>query len=142
MDRTELESILVPEITAVVGSRLASAYLFGSEAERRPHRESDVDIAVLLDPSDHGDRRSRFDMRILLASRLISRLGGRAVDIVVLDDAPPLLARRIVLDGVRLLCPRPDVDRDFALRIQLRAADIDPFLRRMRTIKLASLGPP
>ena len=32
---------------------LVAAYLFGSHAEGRPHRESDVDLGVLLDRSAH-----------------------------------------------------------------------------------------
>ena len=63
------------------------------------------------------------------------------VDLVVLNDAPPLLARRIVTSGRRLFCSDPEADHGFVRDVQLRAADLAPFLRRTRRLKLAALRP-
>ena len=76
-----LRALDLPEVLA--------AYLFGSHAAGRPHRESDVDVAVLLSRS--LDAPARFAVRVRLASELPSLLGGRDVDVVVLNDAPPPL---------------------------------------------------
>jgi hypothetical protein len=63
------------------------------------------------------------------------------VDVVILNDAPPQLARRILIEGRRLLCTDEEQDH-VARRVALtRAADIAPFLRRMRALKLDAITP-
>lgn len=118
--------------------QILAAYLFGSHAAGRPHRECDVDVAVLLSPS--LDAAARFALRVRLASELPSRLGVRDVDVVVLNDAPPHFARRIVLDGREVLCDDPESAHAFRRDVQLRAADLEPFLRRTRQAKLEALA--
>jgi predicted nucleotidyltransferase len=140
--RTEILEILSrrmasPEITGV-----ASAYLFGSFAEERMHAESDVDVGLLLDRGAFPGARERFEQRVLLGSRLGGSLGGRTLDVVVLNDAPPLFARAIVTRGRRFHCADPEADHAFVRDAQIRAADLEPFLRRMRQIKLEALKRP
>jgi len=119
---------------------LVSAYLFGSHAELRAHRESDVDVAVLLDRSAFPTRRDRFNERVRLSSLLIAALKCHVVDVVVLNDAPPLLARRIVARGQRVFGTDAEADHAFVRDAQLRAADLEPFLHRLRRSKLAALA--
>jgi len=119
---------------------LVSAYLFGSHAGGAAHRESDVDVGVVLDYGVHATRTSRFDARVRLASELIGALRVNAVDLVVLNDAPPLFARRILLEGRPVYCADADADRDFRRDTLLRAADLQPFLARMEAVKLAALA--
>lgn len=118
---------------------LVSAYLFGSVARGTEHRESDVDVSILLDRSRHADRADRSALRIDLTSDLIHVLGRNAVDVVILNDAPPELGRRIVTQGERVHCGDAEADHAFVRDVQLRAADLVPFLRRMRRIKLETL---
>jgi len=117
---------------------IVSAYLFGSQAENRAHRQSDVDVGVLLPHGTFG-ARGRFDARVQLASFLIGELNRNDVDVVVLNDAPPLLARRIVTRGRRILRNDDAADHAFVRDIQLRAADLEPFLRRYRRAKLTAI---
>jgi hypothetical protein len=117
-----------------------SAYLFGSHARGSAHRESDVDVGVVLDHGAHATRASRFDERVRLSSDLIGALHVNAVDVVVLNDAPPLLARRVLLEGRQVYCRDADADRDFRRDTLLRAADLAPFLARMRALKVAALA--
>jgi predicted nucleotidyltransferase len=119
---------------------VVAAYLFGSRAEGRGHRESDVDVGVLLDRSVYPSAEDRFDLRVRLTSDLIGALHENDVDLVVLNDAPPLFARRIVLDGRLIHCADPAAEHAFRRDVQIRAADLAPFLERMRRIKLASLA--
>ncbi len=121
----------------VVG--LISAYLFGSHAEQRAHRESDVDVGVLLDWAIHPSRAGRFEARVRLGSWLVGALRQNAVDVVVLNDVPPHLGRRIVTTGRRVCCADPAGDHAYVRDVQLRAADREPFLRRMRRLKLEAL---
>lgn len=119
------------ESTAVV-----CAYLFGSHAEGRAHRESDVDIGVLLDREKYPTVRERFEARVRLIGALGSLLETNDVDLVILNDAPPELGARIATEGVRIYCSNEDKLHAFVRDIQLRAADVAPFLERMRRIKL------
>ncbi len=116
-----------------------SAYLFGSHAEGRAHRESDVDVAVLLSWKHHPTARDRFEARVSLGSELIAVLHHNEVDLVVLNDLPPLFARRILWEGVRLFLGDAEADFDHLLQVQSRAADLAPWLERMQRIKLAAL---
>lgn len=84
---------------ARVPEGLVSAYLFGSLAEGRSHRESDVDIGILLDRTKLPEKSGRFEVRIRLGSQLAVALGRNDLDIVALNDAPPSLAARIVTRG-------------------------------------------
>lgn len=112
---------------------LAAAWLFGSHAEGRAHRESDVDIGVLFDRS--VDAGARFDAKVLLAG-VLPGVARAPVDVVIVNDAPPQFARRIVIDGRRILVRDPEVEHAFRRDVQLRAADIEPFLRWTRKLKL------
>ncbi len=119
---------------------VVSAYLFGSVAEGRSHRESDVDVGVLLSRDVYPTERDRFDEGVRLSSEIVGTLGTNAIDVVVLNDAPPHLARRILTSGRRVFSAAPEADRDFVRDTQLRAADLEPFLRRTRRLKLDAIG--
>jgi predicted nucleotidyltransferase len=115
---------------------IVSVYLFGSMAENRAHAESDVDLGVLLDRAVHPTERERFDCRLLLGTRM-SDAARRVADVVILNDAPPQLARAITR-GERIYCTDAELDHAFVRDAQLLAADIDPWLQRMRALKLAA----
>jgi len=119
---------------------VAAAYLFGSHAAGRAHRESDVDVGVLLRHDAHPSARDRFEARVRLSSAIAAGLHRNAVDVVVLNDAPATLGRRIVTEGERVFCADAAADHAFVRDVQLRAADLEPFLRRMRRIKLDAIG--
>jgi len=131
----------VRRVTEALGLPIVSAYLFGSRAEGRAHRESDLDLAVLLPPGRFGVGKELFEIRLALASALTAELHEDALDLIILQEAPPHLARRIVTEGRRVFCQDPEVDAAFARNVQLRAADLEPFLRRTRAVKLRSLRP-
>jgi predicted nucleotidyltransferase len=118
---------------------VASAYVFGSAASGRVHRESDLDIAVLLHWADYPNRRGRFEARLRLIAEVGAALHRNDIDLVILNDAPPHLARAIVTTGRRVACLDPETDHSFIRTAMLRAADLDPFLRRTRRTKLSAL---
>ena len=119
---------------------LMSVYLFGSQAEGRAHRESDVDLGVLLDRRAYATREARFSERVRLTAWAVGALHRNAVDVVVLNDAPPGLGRHIVTTGRRVYYRDAELDHAFVRDVQLRAADLEPFLRRARRIKLDALA--
>jgi predicted nucleotidyltransferase len=118
---------------------IVSLYLFGSVAEGRDHDESDIDVGLLLDWSIYPKDRDRFEVRVRFSSATSSR--AAEVDVVILNDAPPHLGREIVTRGRRLLCRNEAADHSFVRDVQLKAADIEPWLQRMRRLKLDALAP-
>jgi predicted nucleotidyltransferase len=119
---------------------VVSVYVFGSHATGRVHRESDVDVAVLLDHRTSPTSQGRFETRLALSSALGRELGTDAIDLIVLNDAPPHLARRVMTDGTRVFCADPDADHAARRLALLRAADLEPFLRRARQVKLRAIA--
>lgn len=118
---------------------IVSAYLFGSQALGRAHRESDVDVGLLLDRRVYPQRADRFDARLHLVG-ILQSAAGREVDLVILNDTPPLLVRRIMTHGHRVLLKDPDLDHAHLRTTLSRAADLEPFLRRTRAVKLVALA--
>jgi predicted nucleotidyltransferase len=118
---------------------VVSAYLFGSHARGTSHRDSDVDVGVVLDRRRLPERSDRSRRAIRLGSELISALHRNDVQVVVLNDAPPELAAKAVSEGRRIHCGDEEADRIFVRDVLLRHADLKPFLARMRRIKLSAL---
>ncbi len=79
------------------------AYLFGSRARLQAQAHSDVDVAVFL--AEIPD--SPFGFEAELSADLMSALGENRVDVVLLNQAPPLLYHRVLRDGVRLFSRDP-----------------------------------
>ena len=88
------------------------AFLFGSRAGGKPRPDSDWDIGVYT--SDALTAEQRFDLRRRLLTEL-QEVGS--VDVVILNDAPPLLAQR-VLQGSSILIR----DRTAYVRFFVRTA--------------------
>lgn len=87
-----------------------------------------------------GPRRiDRSEARVDLISGLIGATGRNEVDVVILTDVPPLFARRILLDGFEVLVHDEAADHAFLLQTLSRAADLEPWLRRMSALKLEAL---
>ena len=75
--------------------RIAYALLFGSAARGSSHPHSDIDVAVGLIKDQHLNAHAFGD----LVSQLESA-AGLPVDLVVLEEASPVLAYRVFRDGV------------------------------------------
>ena len=80
---------------------ILEAYLFGSTARGQTHAHSDIDVAVYLDMARTPD--PPYGYRAALTTDLMTGLGTNRVDVVILNDAPPLLYHRVLRDGIRLL---------------------------------------
>ena len=73
------------------------AYLFGSVAEGKKGKLSDVDIAVFLDES--LSKKKIFNLQLKLMSELTSILKTDRIDLVVMNNAPLLLKYNIIKHG-------------------------------------------
>ena len=82
---------------------ILDAYLFGSQARGDAGALSDIDVAVFIDqdlaePGPYG-----YDAELI--TDLMTELGTNDIDVVLLNQAPPLLYHRVLRDG-RLLVTR------------------------------------
>lgn len=94
---------------------VVAAMLIGSRARGTAGPLSDVDIAIWHDPG--LDSRTRFDLQLGLTGDAARVLHTDEVDIVMLNDAPPLMRHRAIRDGKRLV----ERDRDERVRLETRA---------------------
>lgn len=118
LDVTEMEGAFAGVLAA--WPMVRAAWIFGSVATGTAGPLSDVDVAVL------GAQTLSFDERCRLVVEL-GRAVGRQCDVVVVEDASPVLAMAIVDTGRRFLCR--DVDaadawEDRALRRYLGTAEL------------------
>lgn len=106
---------------------MVAAYLFGSQAEGRTGKLSDVDVAVLL----RGiGRKELFAKRLEIGGELGDLLKREDIDVVVLNEAPPLISHRVVKNG-QLLFTRDEKARlAYEVRAVLRYLDWKPFLEK------------
>jgi predicted nucleotidyltransferase len=86
-------------VTAFLESRpeAQAAYIFGSVITGRSRPDSDVDIAVLV--SDRVMRGDAFRYRLDLMTSLMRILRRDDVDLILLNQAPALLAHRVLKKG-------------------------------------------
>jgi predicted nucleotidyltransferase len=82
-------------------SEVLEAYLFGSVARGQAQPHSDLDVAVYVEPP--ALERPGFGIAAEIASDLAQALGRDDVDVVILNEAPPLLYRSVLKEGVRVL---------------------------------------
>jgi predicted nucleotidyltransferase len=103
-------------------ARIAYALVFGSTARGDSHAGSDVDIALGLET---GRRLASREVGEII-SRLEVATGGRPVDLVLLDEAPPPLAYRIFREGRVIVLRDPAALSDRKARAVLEYLDWKP----------------
>jgi uncharacterized protein len=79
------------------------AYLFGSHAKGTTNSESDIDIAVWL--ADSVPEAEYAERLVRLNTELIGIFHQDAIDVVILNRAPPLLAFQVVRHGIVIYDP-------------------------------------
>jgi predicted nucleotidyltransferase len=118
------EKAHVPSVDAAARERLrealdregvVSAMLIGSQARGNPGPLSDVDIAYWHKPALSDDER--WDLRSALIGAAEEVLHTSEVDLVPLNDAPPLVQQRSIRGAVPLV----ERDRDERVRLETRA---------------------
>lgn len=108
-------------------------YIFGSLATGTARKESDVDIAVYLEPG-HKDRF--FDIRLELMEKLTRAFSAEA-DVTVLNTASPFLKYVALKEGKLAFERDPEARIDFELKALNEYFDYKPILQmyhdRLRT---------
>ena len=122
---------LVDRLTAVLERRaeVLDAYLFGSLARGDGHAGSDVDVAVYIDEA--RAEGGAWGYRADLTTDLMGALNTNDVDVVVLNQAPPLLYHRVLRDGMRLLSRDLEATTERAGMALSRYFDFVPQMQKM-----------
>ena len=89
------------------------AYLFGSYATGNEWAESDIDIAVYVNQKKIKDF---FDVKINLLTLLTDALKTDDVDLLILNEATPVLKYEVLTKGVLLFTKDENVHTEFYLR--------------------------
>ncbi|ODS57342.1 MAG: hypothetical protein ABS36_05480 [Acidobacteria bacterium SCN 69-37] len=115
-------------VLAEAPAKVVAAYVFGSVARGTASPTSDVDLGVLLAQPP----ASTLEGRLLDYEAELERRLGVPVQLVILNDAPPDLAHRVLRDGLVIM----ERDRSARLRFEVRTRnlffDLEPFLTRYR----------
>ena len=118
---------------------IQAAYIFGSVAADRARPDSDVDIAVLVDRRVRPARMLTY--RLGLMADLGSALRRSDVEVVILNEASPLLAHRVLSQGQLVL------ERSASARVRVqgnparRYFDLIPmFEAQIRSFKKSARG--
>ena len=75
------------------------AYLFGSSARGKTGALSDVDIAVYFE--NQISEKDRFNLKLDLIDKF-QKVFQKNIDIVILQEAPPLLLNRVLKEGIKV----------------------------------------
>jgi len=76
------------------------AYLFGSTVRGDAGRLSDIDIGVLV--NENLSKKDRFDLELKLMGEIAVLINKNKIDLIILNEAPLLLAYNIIKDGIIL----------------------------------------
>jgi len=111
------------------------AYLFGSQATGRAQPHSDIDVAVYVDSPRAS--HSGFGYRAELTTALMSALHSNAIDVVLLNQADPVLYHRVLRDGIRVLSRDLPATTTRAGHAYSRYFDFLPQLAKMEAARRA-----
>lgn len=103
----ELEDYLENE------QEILALYLFGSHSEGLAHVRSDVDLALLLAPEVDRDRYFEYRLRYLSE---LERFFGKELDLIILNQVPPLLQFQVLTRGQLIF----DRDSDARAEMEMR----------------------
>jgi len=105
-----------------------AAYLFGSATGGHSHAESDTDIALLVDRKEYEklDRAEPYGYKAMMIAELVKALDTDKVDLVLLHQAPPLLANEVISKGKLLFSRDKRARLAFEVSAKLRYLDTKP----------------
>ncbi len=102
------------------------AYYFGSFAEGKENRESDLDIAVLCKRGSVPSTEKVWELRLELAD-----LCGRDVDILILNDAGLVIAMQVISKGKVFIENTQKAHEMYAAEIFSRYAEFKELVKPM-----------
>ena len=121
MPELDISSIKDGVIRSVSKRReIQAAYIFGSVASGRARRGSDVDIAVLLHPK--SPHLKSLNYRLRLGAEIATAIGRSDIDLIVLNEAPPVLAHQVLSKGKLVF------ERSASARVKFQVETVNIYL--------------
>lgn len=117
------------------------AYLFGSAAKGKAGALSDIDIGVYLSPGLTKAQRNQ--KRLELIAKLTTILKNDRIDLLIINDTPPVLNFEIIKPNALVLVRDHDLKLDVEQRIMSRYLDRkhhEDFLNRALMKKIMEKG--
>jgi uncharacterized protein len=109
-------------------SDVTLAYVFGSASRGLEREDSDLDLAILF--GDRVPAAARSKLRLDLLTELVGLTHVNDIDLIILNDAPPLLAYKVASAGRSILGERQDRFR-FEVEAIKRYIDTQPLRDRI-----------
>lgn len=108
--------------------RVFFAYLFGSQVTGEIGGLSDIDIAVYFD--ERLSKSAMFDSKLRIMAEISKLLKRDDVDVVILNDAYPLFAHRIIKQGTVIFSNNEKTRIDFEVKIVMAYLDFKPYIEK------------
>lgn len=105
------------------------AYIFGSVAEGKTSVLSDIDIAILLDMREIDEKLYSYGYKTQILTDLMKLLKTNNVDLVILNQAKPLLRHRVLYFGKLIY------SKNEKRRIQFQVETIDKYIDFKQLLK-------
>jgi predicted nucleotidyltransferase len=119
LHRAQVKSILSEE-------QVLFAYVFGSQVRGDVGMLSDIDMAVYF--HEHLNASQRFHRKLKVMAKLSLLFKRDDIDVVILNEAYPLLEHRIIRGG-EVIFSRDEKRRiNYEVRAVMRYLDFKPFL--------------
>jgi predicted nucleotidyltransferase len=101
------------------------AYLFGSVAQGRTNKLSDVDMALLVDERKFKgiDAKEPYGYKAAVIADFMGLLHTNEIDLVLLHEATPLLAHEVIRTGTVIFCRDEDLRADCEIRTRYHYLD-------------------
>lgn len=138
MDQGLVDQLRVAARPAFASLPVLLAYLYGSRAAGRPRADSDIDVGVLLDPSEAIDAPDRLASRCSDALAAASGLGQ--IETTVLNDAPIRFLGRVLRQRVVLFSRDEPARVEYESRIGRMADDVEVWAAVMDRELLAAIA--
>lgn len=103
------------KLIQLLNKEVVFAYIFGSLASGRIHRQSDIDLAVYLD-----DFRGSLDDKLSFFGKVNAAL-DREVDVIFLNDADIIITMQILANGELI------INNDPSKEVLFKAAKVSEY---------------
>ncbi len=123
-------------------SEIILVYLFGSQATGRTGPLSDIDLAFLVDKALIDEASYPYGYHAYLTSEMISLLGSNNLDVIILNDAPPLLKFQVIHRGEIIFCRSESHRLAFYVRAFNEYQDFKPMLTVQHSYLIKRLNTP
>lgn len=133
MDDRLRQALIDPAHAALVAHDLVALYLVGSRARSDFHEESDIDLAIL--PRSPGV--DVLELTAAVTELLQPHVGGRRLDVIVLDLRQLLFLASLLRDAVVVACVDEPARVAFEVQAMSRTLDFEQHAGPLRRELLA-----